>query len=393
MSRVTEKWPECRRQQGFALLVTLLVLVIGAATVFISARNTSANGSREQAASRLLERARTAVTTYAQFGGANNKPGALPCPDTSDPDDAGNAGVAGSHCQGAPDAVYLGRLPWRTVDLAGDAGNTSPGVWYAIDGDYQDHTQPDELNAETGAGLTVRGAGAPGSGEPRVAVLILAGSPLAGQTGRPGTDRNDYLEDENADGDTEFRDCSDVPDCNDRVIGITRDRLFDRVQRRVVAGVARALENAEARLGFLPWASAFDDPDMRCEPDLVRGRLARNPGPCIGSEPWLRDEDFDGADEWIPDNGWDALVVYEVDADCAPDTADCGDGVLQLDDDAVFDAIVAAAGRPHADQSRPGAAIDDYLDSAANLSADGRYQQFPLTASDNDVLRGVSIEP
>jgi type II secretory pathway pseudopilin PulG len=380
-------------QRGFALLVTLLVLVIGAATVFISARSTSGDGAREQASSRLLADAHRAVNTYAQFGGTNNKPGALPCPDTSEPDDAGNAGVAGSHCQGTPDPVYLGRMPWRTVDLPDDSGHTGPGIWYAIDGDYQDHTQPGALNAESAAGLTLLGAGLPGTGQPRVAVLIVPGPALAGQEGRPGTDVEDYLEGENADGDTTFRDCSDVADCNDRVIGITRDQLFDRVQRRVVDGIARALDNAEERLGHLPWASAFGDSTMSCEPDLTRGRLARNPGGCAGSEPWLRDEDFDGGDAWITDNAWDELVVYEVDPDCGEGGTGCGTGDLTLNGEANYDAILAAAGRPHPDQSRPGADVADYLDSETNRMDDGTYEQLSLTPEDNDVLRGVVIGP
>lgn len=385
--------PPPRRQRGFGLLVTLLVLVLGAATFFVSARGPARDGdSPDTDASLSLAAARDAVLAYAQYGGSNNKPGALPCPDTSDPADTANSGRAGSHCQGSPDPVYIGRLPWRTIDFAQAAGSADALAWYAIDGDYQDDPDdPLELNAETPAELEVLAADGGPPGVPRVAVLVLPGDPLEGQTGRPGTDVSDYLEGENADGDTVFRDCAGLDDCNDRVIGIPRDRLFAGVQRRVLARVAERLVDFHDDQGHLPYAAAFTG-GASCDDGVKLGRLALDEGDC-GTGESLLPSDFSGDDEWIVDNAWDELTVYHVADACTEAVSDCPAGDLVLDDDAGLGVVLAGAGSAHAGQDRPGDAAGDYLDSAENRDGDATYVDGPLTASDNDVLRGAAFAP
>ncbi len=398
MSRATETRPAWRQQGGFALLVTLLVLVVGAATVFVSASQPAADqGPRAPERSRSLADAHDAVLAYAQFGGSNNKPGALPCPDTRDPGDpteAPDMGQTGNHCQGSPDPVYLGRLPWRTVDLSRQSSERWIDVWYAIDGDFQDDPDdPPELNAETSADLVVLGTDPTGDGVARAAVLILPGAPLQDQPSRPSPDPAAYLEGENANGDSVFQDCAGVSDCNDRVIGMRADVLFDRIQRYVLAGVERALGNAHDRLGSLPYAAGFGGSVPACESDRLRGRLPRSAGDCAGAEPYIRDDDFESGDEWIYENDWPRLIVYEVDPDCSPGGGSCGTGTLQLNDDGGFDAVIAGAGRAHDDQSRPGTDVSDFLDSPDNRADDGVYRDHALSAADNDVFRAISVGP
>ncbi len=399
MSRIAERGP--RVQRGFALLVTLLVLVIGAATLFVSTRQPATNSTtRDPAASVSLAQARDAVVAYAQYGGSNNKPGALPCPDTSDPGDTANRGQAGSHCQGSPDPVYLGRLPWRTIDFAAGADERGMGVWYAIDGDYQDDPgDPPVLNAETPAELELYGADTSGSGRARVAVLILAGPPLAGQSGRPGTDAGDYLEGENADGDRVFQDCADVAACNDRIIGVRRDRLFAGVQRRALAAIEDRLRRFEDNKGYLPYAAAFGA-GLSCDAGERLGRLALSAGDC-GANATLTSDDFDPDSvspepdpyEWIVDNDWPELVVYHVDSVCTDTQSDCPAGGFELDADTGLALILGGAGSAHSGQARPGTAVSDYLDRAVNQDGDGAYEDGPLTPADNDVFRGVAFPP
>ena len=76
-----------RRQQGAVLLIMLIILVVGVATVLVSSFNSSAiNIARAKTSSQALAQAKEALIGYAITYADTHSgtvPGYLPCPDLS----------------------------------------------------------------------------------------------------------------------------------------------------------------------------------------------------------------------------------------------------------------------------------------------------------------------
>lgn len=379
------------RQRGFTLLLLLLVILLGGLTIFLGARDSSAPGAVQEVINdtTAAQRAREALKAY--YLSDDEIPGALPCPD------AGDDGVADVYCQGGGQAVYIGQLPWRTLDVDRELGN----LWYALDRDFRNNSsavQP--LNPGVPGSLTVDGQ------EGFAALVIAPGDALSGQD-RSSGDVAAFVEGGNEDGDVEFTDCVEEPDCNDRVYGITVDALFDRVQRRVVHAVARRLRefheasdpgNPDGR--YLSRAAPFGE--SACDDDSLLGQVPTEEGDCTGPfEELAANPDHTngcdseaGAGEWAPwivCNQWLEFVVYHVDSECTASTRNCDAALMMLDDDADLPAVVAAAGRPFSDQIRPGNDITDYLDAPENVDGDKDYTDKHMQANRNDALRGVTL--
>lgn len=420
----------CERQRGFAALLLLLLVLSAGAVLFLGTqRNVEQRYRNAAEEAHALESARETLIAYAMAGGANNKPGALPCPDTSDPSEPGDLdklGQSNQHCQGEPDPFYRGRVPWHTIDL--NQRQSAPDVWYVMDGKFQDDPDtPSELNPSTAAELQLNGA-------PYAAILILAGDPVEHQDGRPSAQASDYLEEPNSDDTPNFADCGRNEACNDRVRGISVDQLFHGVQQRLVKRVAETLRayyessSADPAERYLPYPAAFGQEE--CNSNINRGQLALRDeynndldewdweemtweewlefledlanwdvGDCGGASEVLSAADFedDDGNNWIEGNGWFDYIVYHVDPECTKEERSCEDATLTVDGRAV-QAVVAAAGRriEALDQDRPGYTVSDYLDDAENAPAspsdeDGAYVTTPLRRQDNDVIHGLDL--
>lgn len=374
------------RQRGFVLLLVLLVLMVAGAALFVTARapGDAERAARDSRSAKVMAGVRDAVIAYAGFGGTNNVKGALPCPDFDDPGDPGSGQSNSLTCTGGSASVYLARLPWRTIDVDTRTGN----LWYGIDADYRDEeSEVEPLNPSTPASLQVNGEGG------YVAVIIHPGDPLAGQTGRPSSTISDYLEEDNADGDQAFTDCTDINNCNDRVAGIRIDALWDPVQRRVLGEVEEVLQDYHAAKGYLPYAADFGTVECVDGNHLGQLPLTDGDGDCGGATEALNESDFP---VWIRSeaqggNDWLDFIVYHVDDDCTASSPGCTTGTLELDGAGGLDTIVAASGRPLGGQARPGSGVADYLDDDENTDADIRYEDGPLAADDNDALRGLEL--
>lgn len=370
-----------RRQRGFTLLLTLLVLMVGAVAVFLAGRDPAeARVARTLQTSAVdLQHARTALAVYSI---ANpDRPGSVPCPDF---DRNGTADEV--YCSSGGDPVYLRRLPWRTIDVASDAEL----LWYAMDSDFRNDPSAVPINVALDGSLSIDGVGG------FAAVIIDPGDPLEGQAGRPSDDVTDYLDvPENTDGDTDFVDCSSEPDCNDRIVGLSVDALFYSVQHRALAAIWRALVEFESMNGHLPYAAPFDS-GIVCESGALRGRVPMHDGDC-GSGQSLSTSLFsvptvDAA--WIVENDWLDHVVYAVDGDCTAAGGGCTAPTLTLESEAGLAVVLAAAGTEIAalGQDRGDIAsltVADFLESSENTDGDESFDDRMLAeGEDNDVLSG-----
>lgn len=397
-------------QRGVALLVLLLLLILGGSTVFLAARNAGTNARPVATERREAAALGVALAALRMYNIDDDKlPGTMPCPDDHTPDHtrAGTASLlAGDDCP-----AYMARLPWRTLDANRAAGR----LWYVLDPAFRD----DGAFRDTDAGEAPVNPNLAGSlaldGRTGYAALVIdPGPPLQGQTERrqSGESLEDFLDGtENTDGDMAFVNCAGIDACNDRIVGLRPDVLLAAVQRRALALVAEELRAFEADAGYWPFA-AGPAADGVCEDGREEGVLALEAGSC-GAGSTLTPCDFspqlDCAPEalevadrhWLTWNDWPGVIYYRVDADCTPAAAGCADPNLEIiNEGAAFAVVLGGAGPRHSDQDRPGSAVADYLDDAANRTSDcpgdspsdGCYRDHPLGPSDNDAFRGVTHE-
>lgn len=187
------------RQQGAALLLIMLGLIIATSTILLSGANRDALRARQiEHSQAMLSEAKAALLDFAVTRPdlSPGSPYSFPCPDI---DDSGgfSEGVAHEAACGVPGVSMIGRLPWKTLGIPALKDAASACLWYAVSGSHkmaglstaalinQDtNGQFRLINADTGS--VVEGL----QPEDRpVAMVFAAMAPLASQT-RPGFSTN-----------------------------------------------------------------------------------------------------------------------------------------------------------------------------------------------------------
>ena len=119
------------RQSGVAMLV-LAVVVMGAAVIIVKTLNAATwKADRLRITNETFAKAKEALIARAVAD--NNRPGSLPCPDLND--DGVAELFAGNECPN-----YVGRLPWRTLELPDLRDSEGERLWYALSPSHRDHS-------------------------------------------------------------------------------------------------------------------------------------------------------------------------------------------------------------------------------------------------------------
>jgi len=231
----------------------------------------------------------------------SNRPGSLTCPDT---DDDGVTNQQFGNCD-----KYLGRLPWKTLDLPDLRDGQGERLWYALTSELRDNAAAEPINSQTPLSLSVDVTG-------NVAALVFSpGPPLANQNGRPSDNATDYLDGSNGDGDPAYVSGVTSPLFNDKVLTITREDVFRVTNQRILAEIRGPDDNSPALPqyglrryhkdnGSFPWADTNND-----------GHADSGQG--IGGLPY-NDLDLAVSRPWLDANGWLPLIQYRrIDADSA----------------------------------------------------------------------------
>ncbi len=184
-----------RSQSGVALIIMLVIVVLGATTILVSALNRSSlKTQQDQDSNQVLAHSREAVMGYVLNGsGGGQRPGDMPYPDRliePTPNYDGNTDSCPT-LQSYPTATgCLGRFPWQTLGLSisspseHDPSGTMP--WYAVSANLVDPVNvifnPDLLNSNpVHSWLTVRDMNGNVLSNRVAIVLTLPGPPLSGQ--------------------------------------------------------------------------------------------------------------------------------------------------------------------------------------------------------------------
>lgn len=241
-------------QDGAALMVMLVIMVVGASVFLVSSLSSSAyKAERQEKAAVALAQAKEALVGRAASD--DNIPGSLPCPDT---DNDGSAELmSGNNCPS-----YIGRLPWRTLKLPDLRDDSGERLWYALSTNFRDDNSARPLNSDTQGLLSIVGNTVTNN----VAAIVFApGAPLCGKS-HNSNNVTDYLE--AGDGTTTSytlkppsSDCNNSP-YNDNVLAITANQIFQPVEKRVGGEIKRILNTYFAAWGAFPFAAPFGDPSI-----------------------------------------------------------------------------------------------------------------------------------
>lgn len=221
-------------QRGAAVLLLVLILAVSTASYFLVKRlnGNALNIERDKITTSALAQAKAALIGYAAADA--NRPGELPCPDV---DNDGQSAFSTT-------CTYLvGRLPWRTLRLPDLRDGYGERLWYALsDNFHATGSTTTALNTSTSGQLSITGI------SPANAVIAIVFSPgsAIGNQSRDGLNSNinsnvngvqNYLEGDNANGNSVYEANSSSGAFNDKLITITFNDLFSVVTRRVASEI------------------------------------------------------------------------------------------------------------------------------------------------------------
>jgi hypothetical protein len=278
-------------QRGAALMVMLIILIIGAAAIFVASLNSSALQTKhDEITADALAQAKEALIGYAvkvQISSSNSanqpRPGELPCPDMHVPGNS-QEGTPSTPCNGNA----LGRLPWKTLGLPDLRDGSGERLWYAVSTNFKNSPRSGTLNSDTpgtisifaSSGNILHDGGASGTGA--IAVIIAPGDVLTRTDQSSAQDRSNtgnnnaqnYLDTALGKDNANFTDGSStngfiqgrIKDSNEKVIlndqmlFITQDNFMQAIQKRVAGEVKQCLiEYASSNNGRYPWAAPLTD--------------------------------------------------------------------------------------------------------------------------------------
>lgn len=296
-------------QQGAALLGFMLLFFLGGMSWLLARMSTTSakihqdritTAAMSEAKAALIGRAAQDAPPPAPSSGAH--PGSLPCPALNT---LGNAPLfTGNACPS-----YIGRLPWKTLDLPELRDANGEQLWYVLTPELRDHPTAEPINSLTPLSLSINGT------NNIAALLFSAGAPLANQNGRPSNNTADYLDGSNSDGDSAYISGVTSPIFNDKILVITREDVFRVTNQRVLAEIRGPDDNSpalpqyglrryHAQNGSFPWADGNKDGHA-------------DNGESLGGLPY-NDLDLAAARPWLDANDWLPLIKYQrIDADSA----------------------------------------------------------------------------
>lgn len=265
--------PRRGRQRGVALLVVVGLIAVGATFLLLRSLNAATwRADRYRVTQEALVKAKEALIARAVAD--DNRPGSLPCPDI---DNDGNAELfAGIQCPS-----YVGRLPWKTLDLPDLRDASGERLWYVLSPTHRDHATAEPINSNTVGQLSLTGTQPAAN---LLAIVLAPGNALARAGAATIQDRScttacipiDFLDAfggvDNADGDNAFVSAQESEKFNDRLLAIHADDVMPLVERRVGRELAQKLRehydawdnspNVSPNKGFYPWAASFSDPEI-----------------------------------------------------------------------------------------------------------------------------------
>jgi hypothetical protein len=253
------------------ILLAAIAVLIAASLVLRAVNAASWRSDRYRVTNEAFAKAKEALVARAVMD--DNRPGSLPCPDTD------NDGVAqlfaGNQCPS-----YLGRLPWRTLDLPDVRDGDGERLWYVLSRTHRDHAAAEPINTDTLGELAVNGN--PPATQ-ALAILVSPGAVLQ-RAGASSTQLRDCPANCNApanylDSAAGFDNAAWVAggvvnlvsapasaSFNDRLVAILNDDIMPLVEKRAAREIAVGLktryqdwQSATGR-GFYPWPAPFNDP-------------------------------------------------------------------------------------------------------------------------------------
>ena len=287
--------PSARRQDGAALMIFALILVLGTSWMLVSSLNKASedrNTSTRIQSGATLKQAKDGligyVITQAALSSSVN-PGRFPCPEA--PASAGGAaeGTAASSCT----LPAIGRLPWKTLGMDKLTDGSGDPLWYVLSTGWGwNGSVSPKINTDTTGNLALDG-----TANSAIALIIAPGaamtiSPNSNQTaagcaartqrrdakflsGPP--DYRDYLECENASSPADSNFVTSVIDnatnaaFNDQVIAVSAADIMSaldgvvtkRITTEVIPTLATAYSTVDwsgtASKRWFPYAAAFGD--------------------------------------------------------------------------------------------------------------------------------------
>jgi hypothetical protein len=275
------------KQEGAALLVFILVLVMGSTYMLIKGLNENMRKDyTPQKNAEVLQIAKNALlsfaATYPDYADLDGGPGYLPCPDRN------NNGEPETNCAYGT-GTTVGRLPDRYSRLGIPELKDSSGerLWYVISENYR-YGASKEIphNSNTQGTLSVDDI------NDIVAIIIAPGPPLSHQNrvGAPDSaiknNPANYLDGINGEGGLLYT-RNGSSEFNDQLVFITRAELMSYAEKRVLGEVVQAFNSYKAASwnqydgdppdivdGAYPWLSEFDVPDD----SLFRGAIGVKQG-------------------------------------------------------------------------------------------------------------------
>jgi hypothetical protein len=399
-SRIVLSHPSPASHHGQALIAILLILGFGiAALVYALATPATITIENDQKTAAALAQAKEGLIGYAsgQPNSGSYRPGELPCPDTNDDGNEENT------CD--TPASRVGRLPWKSLRLPDPRDGSGERLWYAVSATFKNSTQTGILNSDTPGDFTVVGT-TPANNV--IAIVFAPGRPVGlqdrgsataacattGTTVARNLCADNYLEGDNANGDTTFATALPTDTFNDKLLLITTDNFFPAVAMRVALETRIFLKKYFDVNGYYPFANSYGDPSFNCTPLQYSGRIPNLTGPDLSSSP-CNLADWSGSvaiPTWYTLNNWHQVAFYAVAPACTAPVGAClnvggfltVNGVPAPNNDKR--AIVIVTGRGLAAQSRPCSTVADCLEDPENTNGDNTYANNPVTAAANDRL-------
>lgn len=171
------------KQQGFALLVFMAMLVTAAATVTVKALNNNGNSqiARDKITAAALAQAKDAlVGRTASQPSVVTQAGYLNLPDLGpgmNPDGNASSSFSGNN----KDYSVIGKVPWKSLGISPSRDGQAECLWYVVSGRFKNTPKADIFNWDTQGQIDVNDSNGNPIASNAAALLVAPGSPLTGQ--------------------------------------------------------------------------------------------------------------------------------------------------------------------------------------------------------------------